>query len=328
MTLDWSEANALVAEAQLAGVRFCVSQNYRYMAELRTLQRLIERGEHGTPHLIDLINHRYRPEPRTLDYPFAMVSDMGCHHFDNLVCAFGLVVGGLSIWRLEESRSAETLAQARSENPFAAYLALLLQPRLVGYALAGALNGATLFTYISGSPDLLMGTYGVSPTQFPWIFGLNAAAIIGSSQVNRYLLRHWTPDEVLGRASLASVAAAAVLSLAAVSGLGGAWTVLPLLFILLGTYGFMQGNTMAGALNVDVRRAGSVSSRSTNCHGITRGGILSSSTRSVNEGTTPFASRRMAPRAPTSTATTVSVRWLLRGTESSSTSLTRTTFRP
>jgi len=172
---------------------------------------------------------------------------------------FGTVVGGAALWRLTESRSQETLDQARSENPFTAYLALLRQPRLVGYALAGALNGATLFTYISGSPDLLMGTYGVSPTQFPWIFGVNAGAIIGSSQINRFLLRRWTPDQVLSRASIASVVAAGVLSVAAVSGFGGAWTVLPLLFILLGTYGFMQGNTMAGALSVDVRRAGSVS---------------------------------------------------------------------
>ena len=172
---------------------------------------------------------------------------------------FGVAVGGAALWRLTESRSQETLEQARSENPFSAYLALLRQPRLVGYALAGALNGATLFTYISGSPDLLMGTYGVSPTQFPWIFGVNAGAIIGSSQINRFLLRRWTPDQVLSRASIASVIAAAVLSVAAVSGFGGAWTVLPLLFILLGTYGFMQGNTMAGALNVDIRRAGSVS---------------------------------------------------------------------
>ncbi|HEX5380497.1 MAG TPA: multidrug effflux MFS transporter [Phenylobacterium sp.] len=175
------------------------------------------------------------------------------------LAAFGLVVGGAALWRLTESRSAETLVQARSENPFAAYLALVRQPRLVGYALSGALNGATLFTYVSGSPDLLMGTYGVSPGQFPWLFGLNAVAIIGSSQINRYVLRRWTPDEVLARASLASVVAAGLLSIAAVSGFGGAWTVLPLLFLLLGTFGFMQGNTMAGALSVDVRRTGSVS---------------------------------------------------------------------
>jgi DHA1 family bicyclomycin/chloramphenicol resistance-like MFS transporter len=35
--------------------------------------------------------------------------------------------------------------------------------------------------------------------------------------------------------------------------------VLPLLFALLASYGFMQGNTMAGALNVDPRRSGSIS---------------------------------------------------------------------
>ena len=78
---------------------------------------------------------------------------------------------------------------------------------LVGYALAGALNGATLFTYISASPDLLIGTYGISPQQFGLVFGLNAAAIIGASQVNRYLLRRATPDEVLERASQAAVLA-------------------------------------------------------------------------------------------------------------------------
>ncbi|HEV2126610.1 MAG TPA: Gfo/Idh/MocA family oxidoreductase, partial [Chloroflexota bacterium] len=55
------------------------------------LHHLLAGGEYGTPHLIDLINHRYRPEPRTLDYPFAMVWDMSCHHFDNLVALFGPV---------------------------------------------------------------------------------------------------------------------------------------------------------------------------------------------------------------------------------------------
>ena len=91
MTLDWQEANALVREAEGASVSFCVSQNYRYMAETKTLAQLLQEKTYGVPHLIDLINHRYRPEPRTLDYPFAMVWDMGCHHFDNLVSLFGPV---------------------------------------------------------------------------------------------------------------------------------------------------------------------------------------------------------------------------------------------
>jgi predicted dehydrogenase len=91
MTLDWQEANALVAAAAAAGVRFCVSQNYRYTTEVLTLRHLLEGDAYGAPHLVDLIHHRYRPEPRTLNYPFAMVWDMSCHHFDSLVCLFGPV---------------------------------------------------------------------------------------------------------------------------------------------------------------------------------------------------------------------------------------------
>ncbi|MFN3513872.1 MAG: multidrug effflux MFS transporter [Phenylobacterium sp.] len=176
-----------------------------------------------------------------------------------VLAAFGLACGAATFFRLQESRSAETAAQAAAENPLQAYRALLSQPRLVGYALAGALNGATLFTYISASPELLIGTYGIAPTAFGWVFGLNAAGVIGASQVNRWLLRRRTPDEVLGRASLVAVAAAIALAAAAVTGWGERWTVLPLLFVLLASYGFMQGNTMAGALSVDPRRAGSTS---------------------------------------------------------------------
>ena len=57
------------------------------------------------------------------------------------------------------------------------------------------------------------------------------------------------------------------------------------------------------------RRAGSVSIRSTNSHGIIRGGIFSIIERSAADGTTPFSSRRIAPRAPTSTAASFSTMW-------------------
>jgi predicted dehydrogenase len=97
MTMDWAEARALVREADQAGVRFCVSQNYRYNAEMRTLRRALNSGRYGQPHLIDLIHHRHRPEPRTLDYPGAMVWDMACHHFDNLVFLFGPVARATAV---------------------------------------------------------------------------------------------------------------------------------------------------------------------------------------------------------------------------------------
>ncbi|WP_309090637.1 multidrug effflux MFS transporter [Phenylobacterium sp.] len=175
------------------------------------------------------------------------------------MAAFGGLLGAAAFLRLRESRSAETTLQAQSESPFQAYFALVKQPRLIGYGLAGALNGATLFTYIASSPELLIGAYGISPQLFGWIFGLNAVGIIGANQVNRWLLRTRTPDQVLARVSLISFGFAVLLVLAAVTGIGERWTVLPLLFLVLASYGLMQGNTTAGALSVDPKRSGSTS---------------------------------------------------------------------
>jgi DHA1 family bicyclomycin/chloramphenicol resistance-like MFS transporter len=173
--------------------------------------------------------------------------------------AFGVLIGAAAFFRLKESRSEETSAHARTETPFQAYVALLRQPRLVGYALAGALNGAALFTWISSSSALLMGTYGLAPSLYAIVFSSGAVGVIGGNQVNRFLLRRRTPDQVLARSCLVALALAALLMAAAVTGIGGAWSVMPTLFMLLGSYGFMQGNTMAGALSVDPRRAGAIS---------------------------------------------------------------------
>jgi DHA1 family bicyclomycin/chloramphenicol resistance-like MFS transporter len=177
-----------------------------------------------------------------------------------VLTVFGVVMGLVAIIRLPESRSAETLAHASTENPVQAYLALLRQRRVLGYALCSALNGAILFTYISSAPGLIIGQYGVSPTHFGWVFGANATGLIGASQVNRHLLHRISADQVLLRATAAATVLSGLLALAAVTGFGGPWTFLPILFGVLASYGFLQGNAMAGALNTDPRRSGAISS--------------------------------------------------------------------
>lgn len=172
---------------------------------------------------------------------------------------YGVAIAAAAFFRLKESRTEATVIQAGKENPFQAYGALMRQPRLMGYALGGALNGATLFTYISASPGLIMETYGFSTAAFPFIFGLNAFGLVMAGQINRFLLRRTTPEAVLSRANYVSLGLGALLVIAAVTGFGERWAILPLVFCVLASYGFMQGNTTAGALNCDPARAGSIS---------------------------------------------------------------------
>src|ERR1700722_3597465 len=138
-------------------------------------------------------------------------------------------------------------------------MALLRQRRLIGYALAGGLNGATLFAYVSSAPELLINAYGIPPTSFGYFFAINGLGLVGGSQVNRFLLHSWTPDQLLARSSFVAVGVAAVLLAVTMMTLAGPLTVLPLLFLVVSSYGFIQGNTMAGALSVDPKRAGATS---------------------------------------------------------------------
>jgi DHA1 family bicyclomycin/chloramphenicol resistance-like MFS transporter len=201
-----------------------------------------------------------------------------------MMAAFGVVIGVIAFFNMQETLSDEAKAHARAEHAGRSYLALLRQPRLMGYLLAGGLNGATLFTYLSAAPALLIQTYHIPAAQFGWVFGLNAVGLVSGGQINRMLLRRRTPDQVLSRASFAAIAAAALLALAAFTGAGGPWTVLPLLFVVITIYPFMQGNTMAGALNVDPRRAGSTSAMA-GCASFGVGAIVSGVTALFENGT-------------------------------------------
>jgi len=90
---DWVSARALATISADRSGRVCVAQNYRYNRLERTIRRAIVDPEHpahvGKVHLVTYSHQRVRPEPRTLDYPFASVYDMSCHHFDNLAFWFG-----------------------------------------------------------------------------------------------------------------------------------------------------------------------------------------------------------------------------------------------
>jgi predicted dehydrogenase len=89
-----ADAQKLVSCAQAANRSLCVAQNYRYQSMERTVARMIADPSHrhyaGAPFLIEYTQNRQRPHPRTLDYPFASVWDMSCHHFDTLLSWLGL----------------------------------------------------------------------------------------------------------------------------------------------------------------------------------------------------------------------------------------------
>jgi predicted dehydrogenase len=93
MAPDWAGATELVRYARDKHVIVCVAQNYRYNGVERTIWRAINDpafvAHVGEVHVLSYAQHRVRPQPRTLNYPFASVWDMSCHHFDNMLFWLG-----------------------------------------------------------------------------------------------------------------------------------------------------------------------------------------------------------------------------------------------
>jgi MFS transporter, DHA1 family, multidrug resistance protein len=180
----------------------------------------------------------------------------GWHAVFYAFVAVGVAIAAAVGLRLDESRSAATAAAARDQNILAGYARLLRHRRLIGYLLVGAANGATLFSYIAASPDLVVNVWGFTEAQFGLVFAAVAVGIVGASQINRALLRHQSPDAILKWATLGAALAGAALWLVADAPLAVS---LPVLFVALSSNGLIAANASAGALNVDPLRAGAIS---------------------------------------------------------------------
>ncbi len=188
-----------------------------------------------------------------------LLSTFGWQSIFLVLALFGIVSGLAVLFGLTESRSAATATQAASESTLQSYRAALGNRHVLGFVLAGALNGAALFTYIAASPALFMGYHGQSPAAFGWIFAVNAGGLIIATQLNRAALKRASPAHVARIAILAALGFSLVLLALAAAGLATMPITMVLLFLALGSFGFVGGNTSALALGAMPVRAGAIS---------------------------------------------------------------------
>jgi DHA1 family bicyclomycin/chloramphenicol resistance-like MFS transporter len=171
--------------------------------------------------------------------------------------ALGLIA--LLLTALLAMRLPETLPPHRRSagglGAIARAARLLFADRIfVGYALAQAFAFAALFSYLSGSSFVLQDGYGVSPTAFSVLFGVNACGLIVLSQANGRLLGRVAPRTLLLGTLLSQVLAGGVTLAAAL--LGSLPALIAGLFLLVGTIGMVTPNATALALDRHPERAG------------------------------------------------------------------------
>ena len=130
--------------------------------------------------------------------------------------------------------------------------------QFTGYALASGLAFGAMFAYIAGSPFVLQAKFGISPQLFSLIFAINGLGIIGAGLLSRRLIGRRSPRELLTVGLTGSAAGGIVLLAAALLGIGLP-VILPALFVMVASVGFILPNATALALGRYASQAGSAS---------------------------------------------------------------------
>ncbi len=169
-------------------------------------------------------------------------------------CALVLVL--LAALGLRETLPPHRRRSARPLATLRTYRTLLRDSTFVALVFVAGLMMSTLFSYVSGSPFVLQGVYGLDEQTFGLVFGCNALGLVVGTQLNPVLLRRFRPSQVLTCAVVTAAVAAATMVLTTATGLGGLLGLLVPLAVVVATSGLSLPNTPALALSRHGEAAG------------------------------------------------------------------------
>ncbi len=176
------------------------------------------------------------------------------------LAAFG-VYTWLGAMTLPESLPPERRTDHGFLLAFKGFAEISRQPEFRRAAIVMCAGSMALFAFISSSPAVLIGRYGMSRTVFALLFGLNSLAMVIASQVNMRLLPRLGVERALRVFAVAQLGASILLVIAIAAN-----APLPLVLVPLaaatGTVSALFGNGLTLALHPFPHRAASAAALS------------------------------------------------------------------
>jgi DHA1 family bicyclomycin/chloramphenicol resistance-like MFS transporter len=160
---------------------------------------------------------------------------------------------------LPPTRGEDISVKVSIKEVFKSYFMILREPTFLAFGLAGAITGASLFAYISGSPFVYMEIFGLSEQQYSWAFGINATGLMIGSQVNRLLLKKYSSKRITGYALVALSAIITILLIGVEFSIFTPFLSMAFIFLFIVMLGGLNPNTTALALSPFAKEAGRAS---------------------------------------------------------------------
>lgn len=169
-----------------------------------------------------------------------------------LIFVFLAAYAGFLMWllgtKLPETRppggSAATLVTV-----LANYVSVLRDRNAMGFIAAASMSFAGLFAFVTASPFLYLEHFGLTPSLYPLVFGVNVVVMVAANRLNIRLLRWHTPLQNLRLGLGIQLSAGLGLALVVAAGLESLYTMVPLIMLFTGTIGLVAPNAITSLLD-------------------------------------------------------------------------------
>jgi DHA1 family bicyclomycin/chloramphenicol resistance-like MFS transporter len=165
----------------------------------------------------------------------------------------------LTLFKLPEGRKPELTLSLKPKPIINGFLEVAKVPQFYTYAFAGAIASSGLYAYIAGSPFVFMEIYHVSEKQYGWIFAFVAMGLITASQVNTFLLKKYSSEQIIKATLFCQCLAGISLVLGTWFHILGLFSTIFLIWVFLSTQGFAFPNSSALCLAPFTKNAGTAS---------------------------------------------------------------------
>ncbi len=184
---------------------------------------------------------------------------LGWHAIFALLALLGAVLFFMLHRLVPETLPVERRRPLRPAVVLAGFATVLGNRAAMGHLLPGILASAGMFAFISGSPFVYIGFYGLSPVEYGMLFALNVGLMMLLTFLNTRLIRRWGQARML-RVGLFGVSiASGLLLLVGATGLGGLVGLVVPVVLYVGQLGFIGANSMSLAMNHFAGHAGTAS---------------------------------------------------------------------
>jgi len=175
-----------------------------------------------------------------------------------VLAGYGIAAYVFLRW-MPETRSTGDRQATRDQHIAHGYGMLLRDPIYLRYALTGAAISGAAFAYITGTPFVYIGYFGIEPGAFGLLFAMNIVGMSTFTLFNSRVVLKQGYDRML---AIGVISCAAITLIFVVQQLRFEYGIVPvivLLFCFMSVRGLVGANAVAGAMADHPERAGAAS---------------------------------------------------------------------